>query len=199
MTHPPPQADSRHSASRPEPRRSLLAWWPLATGLALGAFSLATDDPQSVDGALLTLLIPTCAYALIALVGTPSLSWPLTGLVVLVLLGVEALGFSGPLVLVGVVVAAVLGGAASGRWRPPPVEMLWQPWAALVFLTSVVAGLLLDVTAAKVVIAVGLLAHGTWDIVLWRRRAVVARSLAEWCAALDLSLGLGVLALVALA
>ena len=91
----------------------------------------------------------------------------------------------------------MLGGALSGRWRPPPAEMGWQPWGALVFLTGVVTALALDVTAAKIVLAVGLLLHGAWDVAHWRRRAVVSRSLAEWCAALDISLGLGVLALVA--
>lgn len=178
------------------PPRSLLGWWPIVTGLAVGAFSIATDDASNVDGVLLTLLIPTCAYALIALVGRRSWTWPLTGLVVVVQLAGDALSGSGALILVGATAAVVVGGAVVGRWRPPPAEMRWQPWGAAVFLAAVTAALLLDVTAAKVVVAVGLLLHGTWDIVHWRRDAVVSRSLAEWCAALDLSLGIGVLTLV---
>lgn len=176
--------------------RSFLAWWPIATGLAVGVLSVATDDPSSIDGVLLTLLIPTCAYALIALGGNSSWTWPLTGLVVVTYLAGEALSLPGAVILLGITVAAVVGGTAAGRWRPPPAEMRWQPWGALVFLTGVVTAMLLDVTAAKVVLAGGLLLHGAWDIVHWRRRAVVSRSLAEWCAALDISLGVGVLALV---
>ena len=64
------KTDIHNPARRQGDHRSLLGWWPLITGLAVGAFSIATDDPDSVDGVLLTLLIPTCAYALIALVGT---------------------------------------------------------------------------------------------------------------------------------
>ncbi|NYG57848.1 hypothetical protein BJ980_000771 [Nocardioides daedukensis] len=176
--------------------RSFLAWWPIATGLVVGVFSIATDDPSSIDGVLLTLLIPTCAYALIALGGNSSWTWPLTGLVVVTYLAGEALSLPGAVILLGITVATVVGGTAAGRWRPPPAEMRWQPWGALVFLTGVITAMLLDVTAAKVVLAVGLLLHGAWDIVHWRRRAVVSRSLAEWCAALDISLGVGVLALV---
>lgn len=178
--------------------RPLLGWWPLVTGLAVGAFSIATDDPSSVDGVLLTLLIPTCAYALIALVGRRSWTWALTGLVVAVQLTGDVLSESGTIVLVCATAATVLGGAAVGRWRPPPDEMRWQPWGAAVFLAAVVSALLLDVTTAKVVVAVGLLLHGAWDVVHWRRDAVVSRSLAEWCAALDISLGIGILALVVL-
>jgi hypothetical protein len=176
--------------------RPLLGWWPLATGLVFGVFSVATDDPSSIDGILLTLLIPTCAYALVALAGRRSWSWALTGLVAITYLAGELLSLSGATALVGVTVAAVAGGAAFGRWRPPPAEMRWQPWGALVFLAGVTTALALDVTAAKIVIAVGLLLHGAWDIVHWRHGAVVSRSLAEWCAALDITLGVGVLALV---
>lgn len=180
-------------------RRSLLSWWPLVTGLALGAVSIATENPHSVDGPLLTLLIPVCAYALVALVGRRSWSWPLTGLLVVLLLAGEALSADGPVLLVGSALGIVGLGAVLGRWRPPPVTMRWQPWGALVFLVGIVAALLLDVTAAKVVVALGLLLHGVWDIAHWRRGEIVSRSLAEWCAALDLSLGAGVLVLVLVA
>jgi hypothetical protein len=195
--HPPTTTGVQTPARRPALRRPPLGWWPVVTGLAVGAFSIATDDPTSVDGVLLTLLIPTCAYALIALVGRRSWTWPLTGLVVAVQLTGDALSGSGTAILLGATAAVVLGGAAVGRWRPPPGEMRWQPWGAVVFLAAVTSALLLDVTAAKVVVAVGLLLHGTWDVVHWRRDVVVSRSLAEWCAALDISLGIGVLALVA--
>lgn len=190
------KTDIHNPARRQGDHRSLLGWWPLITGLAVGAFSIATDDPDSVDGVLLTLLIPTCAYALIALVGRRSWTWALTGLVVVVQLAGDALSGSGTTILLGATAVVVLGGATLGRWRPPPAEMRWQPWGAVVFLTAVVSALLLDVTTAKVVVAVGLLVHGAWDVVHWRRDVVVSRSLAEWCAALDISLGIGVLALV---
>jgi len=171
---------------------------PVALGFAVGVFSVVTDDPDGFDGVLLTLLIPTCAYALIAITGRSSWTWPLTGLVVAVYLAADALSLPGIAVLIAVTGAIVLGGALLGRWRPPPDELRWQPWGALFFLTGVVAALALDVTAAKIVLAVGLLLHGAWDIAHWRRRAVVSRSLAEWCAGLDITLGVGILGLVIL-
>ena len=82
--------DEQRTARLHPLRRPLLGWWPVVTGLALGVASIATEDPTSVDGALLTLLIPTCAYALIALSGRSSWSWPLTGLVAVVHLAGDA-------------------------------------------------------------------------------------------------------------
>ena len=180
-------------------RRSLLSWWPAATGLALGAVSVATDDPDTVDGALLVLLLATCAYAFIAFTGRPSWSWRLTALVVVVHLSGEVLSGAGAVTVV-VLTLGLLGlGVLRGRWRPPPAEMAWQSWGAATFISAVLLALWLDTTAAKAVVAVALLLHGAWDIVHWRRQAVVSRSLAEWCACLDITLGLGVLGLLALA
>ncbi|HVD79532.1 MAG TPA: hypothetical protein VNB87_03305 [Propionibacteriaceae bacterium] len=44
--------------------------------------------------------------------------------------------------------------------------------------------------------AVGLLAHTVWDVIHLRARAIVAPSLAEWCAVLDTLIAVGILVLV---
>ncbi|MEE3851081.1 hypothetical protein VZC37_12105 [Gordonia sp. LSe1-13] len=195
MSRPAPTEE--RNSERLRPHRSPLRWWPVATGLSLGVFSIVTDDPNTIDGILPVLVIATTCYALIAFTGRTSWSWPITGLFAVVYLAADAASAPAVVILVGVTVVAVGVGVASGRWRPPPPEMGWQPWGASVFHAAAIGALFLDVTVAKVVIAVGLLLHGAWDIAHWRRQAVVSRSLAEWCAALDISLGIGVLALVA--
>jgi hypothetical protein len=53
-----------------------------------------------------------------------------------------------------------------------------------------VAGLLLTASA--------LIAHGVWDVIHYRRDAVVPRSLAEFCVWLDVPLGVGALVLAML-
>lgn len=45
-----------------------------------------------------------------------------------------------------------------------------------------------------VLLAGGLLAHSAWDVVHLRARAVVSRSMAEWCCVPDATLGIGLLA-----
>jgi len=50
-----------------------------------------------------------------------------------------------------------------------------------------------------VLVACTLIAHGIWDVLHYRRNAVVQRSLAEFCVLLDVPLGVGVLVLAAVA
>jgi hypothetical protein len=45
-------------------------------------------------------------------------------------------------------------------------------------------------------VAAGLLAHTVWDVIHLRARAIVAPSLAEWCAVLDTLIAVGILVLV---
>jgi len=49
---------------------------------------------------------------------------------------------------------------------------------------------------ASTLVAVGLLAHTVWDVIHLRARAIVAPSLAEWCAVLDTLIAVGILVLV---
>jgi hypothetical protein len=46
-----------------------------------------------------------------------------------------------------------------------------------------------DPDARRLVVGLGLLGHAAWDVFHYRRDIVVVRSLAEWCAVLDLFLG----------
>jgi hypothetical protein len=41
-------------------------------------------------------------------------------------------------------------------------------------------------------VAIALIGHAALDVVVWRARKVVARSLAEFCAVLDLTLGVAI-------
>lgn len=58
------------------------------------------------------------------------------------------------------------------------------------------AALALAPTAGLVLVAVTLIAHAAWDTLHLRRRIVVASSLAEFCIALDVALGLTALGLL---
>lgn len=173
-------------------------WWPTATGVALAAFSLLTDDPSDFTGLLITLMIPTAGYAVIASTGRARWSWPVLGVLVVAYLAAETLAASGELALVVVALGGVVAGALVRRWGGPPREMRWQAVAALAFLASAGIAHVATPDLARVVLALFLLLHGAWDIHHWLRNVVVSRSLSEWCAALDITLGLGTLLLVAL-
>lgn len=54
----------------------------------------------------------------------------------------------------------------------------------------------LPTEVGRYLVAAGLLGHAAWDAVHWHADKIVARSFAEWCAVLDIALGLGILLLV---
>ncbi|MUN63460.1 hypothetical protein GMA12_09955 [Kocuria sediminis] len=177
--------------------RALARRWPTILGVAFAAFNLATDDPNSITAVLLVLVLATTAYVVIAALVRPGWSWPVLGVLVAAVVTARLVS-SGPVLelaaMTAVAVGAVAVGAARGAFsRPGPWR--WQPFAAVGFMALGLGALWLAPEAGRVLIAAGLIGHGVWDVVHWRRHAVVSRSLAEWCAALDLALGVGMLVL----
>ena len=74
--------------------------------------------------------------------------------------------------------------AAMGR-SAPPARVGLEALGAVLF--SVAAGY--GALRRPILLAVGWLAHAAWDLVHYRRDAVVNRSLALWCLGLDVFLG----------
>lgn len=172
--------------------------WPAALGLVLGVSQLATDDPHSISSVLLPLLLPVTGYVVIAALVRPRWSWTVIGLIVAVLLASRLLS-AGPAVeltgLVAIIVAAVVVGFVRGTWARCDLYR-WQPYAAVRFVAICLGALWLSPDAGRVLLAAGLIGHALWDLVHWRRHEVVSRSLSEWCAALDFTLGVGVFVLL---
>jgi hypothetical protein len=169
--------------------------WPLVAGVVLGAFQIALDDPHDVSGVLMVLLLATTGYVVVAALVRPAWSWPVVGALTVLVVGSRLAGAPPTVVLVGLLLlcaTAVVVGAVQGTWSRHDLYR-WQPWSAAAFLGVSFAALAFDPDLGRVVVAVGLIGHTVWDVVHWRRREVVSRSLAEWCAGLDLTLGVGVL------
>lgn len=200
MTHRSASATLSSAASTsPVPRlvRTLARRWPAFLGVAFAAFNLATDDPTSVSGALLVLVLATTGYVVIAVLVRPRWSWPVLGALVALVM-VTRLTSAGPVIelagMVAIIATAIVVGFLRGIWTRTDLYR-WQPYAAVGFIALGLGALWLSPEAGRVLIAAGLIGHTVWDVVHWRRHEVVSRSLAEWCAALDLTLGLGVLVL----
>ena len=72
----------------------------------------------------------------------------------------------------------------------------WQAPALVVFSLTGVLGLAADPQIGAYLIAAGLIGHTVWDVVhLWLDR-MVGRAYAQWCAVLDLVLGVSIFFLV---
>lgn len=90
----------------------------------------------------------------------------------------------------GLVVAALIylaWGVVRGSYRNRRV--LWLEAAGfLVFGVGTLLALTLDDASARVVLAIGWIAHATWDVYHYRRDIVVARWWAEQCAVVDIAI-----------
>jgi len=77
---------------------------------------------------------------------------------------------------------------------------LWLPAlqapATLIFGTLAFIAIAAGSQLGSTLGAVGLLAHTVWDVIHLRARAIVAPSLAQWCAVLDTLIAVGILVLV---
>lgn len=179
--------------------RTVVRRWPLLLGVAFAVFNLVTDDNSNALGALMVLLVATTAYVVIAALDKPSWSWSVLGVLVVVVVALRLLSDNVALemgVFALVIVGSIIAGLIRGLWKRSGAYR-WQPFAAVGFLAVGLIALWLDPVGGRVLVGVGLTGHAIWDVVHWRRHAVVSRSLAEWCAALDLTLGAGILLMLA--
>jgi hypothetical protein len=172
--------------------RALAHRWPTSLGLGLAALQLA-DMADGTEFAFI-LLFAAIGYLGIAVINRPRATW---GVLVLMLAAVAALRVLGVNEWTTSIAAAVAFGTVGligGQLRRPGLYSL-QVVAVLVFGTLAVVAVAVSPQVGSYLVAVGLIAHAGWDAVHWWADKVVARSLAEWCAVLDLTLGVGILVL----
>lgn len=161
-----------------------------AAGLAT-AFWFGASDPSRMAQ---VLTAAGFVYLGAAALGRRAAAWPLFGVTfVLIGIGVAAPGFDPFWAMLCLVTALTAYGLVRGRLRPSwGIPM--QAGAMVLVVAVAVAVALLGQPWAGVLVGTGLLAHAAWDVHHHRTRRVVAASLAEFCAALDASLALAIIA-----
>lgn len=164
--------------------------WPAVLGLAAAVAALASGGDR--DGVAITLGVAALCYLAAAALRRRWVAWAAiptgTGVVVVS----EVAGVPWWIGLGAVAVALVGTGLVLGASRPA----LTAQALALVGFGGLAVGTLYLAPRLGLVLAGLLLAgHAVWDLVHLRHRVVVPRSLAEFCMALDVPLGLGAVAL----
>lgn len=171
---------------------STFHWWPTALGVV---FALAQGF--GVGGGFASIVI-VCAviYLFAAVTARPGFAWvgfaisiPLVGLAFVLKSEWPSLAAIGGL---GVVLVVV--GLFRGTWRTAINR--WQLLAAGVFGVIAVVAVLAPAPITGILIAVGLIGHGIWDLVHHARNQVVSRRYSEFCAALDFALAIIVVVLL---
>ena len=173
--------------------------WPTLLGvllLVLTVFDLKLD--QGFVSFLAALVIfMALIYLGAAVLGQRSSAWLVfgVGLVLITILRQMDMNLTSIVVFLAAALVFLVVGAVTGRWRTAsslPLETVGM----LVFSAIALIALNLDLNLAGYLLAAGLLGHAIWDGVhLWQNR-VVARSYAEFCAVLDVLLGVTILVIL---
>jgi signal transduction histidine kinase len=166
--------------------------WPTWCGLA--AMTVSVLDMDDGRGQGLIVFLAALIYLAAAVVGRPGVVWPLFGVSVVAVTLLRLLDVHLWTALVAGAVAIAIVGLAGGVLRGPRLSAAQVP-AMLVFGGAVIVALSLDPVLGGYLVAAALVGHAVLDVIVWRAREVVTRSLAEFCAVLDLTLGIAIIVL----
>ena len=183
---------SQSTASPASTQANSALWrrWPTAVGL-LGAAFVAVVSPDR-DAVVVALLVALGCYLAAAALGVRWVAWaaiPVGGALVVAgaLIGIDPWFVLGGASVVLVVLGLVL--------RVSRTALAAQSVALVAYGGVAVAALALGPVAGAVLASLALAAHAIWDVIHYRRNAVVPRSLAEACMFFDVPLGVAIIVL----
>ena len=172
--------------------------WPTALGLAVAATSVyelvGGTAAEGVEQALI-IAIPVLVYITAAVLDRPRSAWPVTIGAVALVFGMSAFDIEPVLGLTAASGVVLIVGIVQRLWRGAAMPDTRQLVGALGFGTAAVLALYVAPALGGFLVGIGLVGHATWDVYHHRRDIVVVRSLAEFCAVLDLLVGIAVIVL----
>jgi hypothetical protein len=172
--------------------------WPAALGLAVAAASVyelvGGDLAAGIEQALI-IAIPVLVYLTAAVLDRPRSAWPVAIGATALVFGMSAFDIEPVLGLAVVSGAVLVVGIVRRLRRGAGMPDTRQLVGALGFGTAAVLALYVAPTLGGFLVGLGLVGHAAWDVYHHRRDIVVVRSLAEFCAVLDLLVGTAVIVL----
>ena len=182
------------STATPVPtRRSSPIWrhWPAVIGLLGAAFAaIAGANRETV---VISLLVALLCYLAAAALGVKWVAWAAIPVASALVVAGALIGIEPWFVLGGVAIALVIVGLVA---RASRTALAAQSLALVAYGGIALIGLALSPAVGAVLASLTLMAHAVWDVIHYRRNAVVSRSLAEACIAFDVLLGLAAIVLV---
>ncbi|MGW4962389.1 hypothetical protein ACWEPL_34645 [Nonomuraea sp. NPDC004186] len=178
-----------------EPPRALPAVarrWPTLLGLGFAVLTLL--DFEDGRGLGFVVFLAALIYLGTAVLGKPGTVWALFVISTVAWVVLDQLGIDGWPALIGGAVSLIVLGLVGGLLRQPLLTAAQVP-AMLVCGGAALLALTLSPQAGGFLVAGALIAHGVQDLLVWRAKQVVARSMAEFCMVLDLLLGVGIVVL----
>ncbi len=164
--------------------------WPTAVGL-LGAVFVAVVSPDR-DTVVIALLVAVGCYLAAAALSARWVAWAAIPVGSALVVAGALIGIDPWLVLGGTSVVLVVLGLMLGASR---TALAAQSVALVAYGGVAAAALALGPTAGAILASLALIAHAIWDVIHYRRNAVVPRSLAEACMFFDVPLGVTIIVL----
>jgi hypothetical protein len=169
----------------------ILRRWPAAVGL-LGAAVAAIASPDR-ETVIIGLLVALACYLGAAAFGVRWVAWAAIPIASALVVAAALVGIAPWFVFGGVSAVLVIVGLVLGASR---TALAAQALALVGYGGAGLLALALGPVAGAVLASLVLMAHAVWDVIHYRRNAVVPRSLAEACIFFDVPLGLAVIVLV---
>ena len=185
---------SPQMTAAPRPNRTssaILRHWPIAVGL-LGAAFAAIGSPNR-ETVVVSLLVALVCYLAAAALGVRWVAWVAIPVASALVVAGALIGIEPWFVLGGVAVVLVMVGLVA---RGSRTALAAQSLALVAYGGIALIGLALSPSVGAVLASLTLMAHAVWDVIHYRRNAVVSRSLAEACMVFDVLLGLAAMVLV---
>ena len=186
---------SRHTATAPRARAisAIQRSWPAAVGLLGAAFvSIVSPDRETV---VVTVLVAVGCYLAAAALGVRWVAWAAIPIGSALAVGGGLMGIDPWFVLGGASIVLAIIGLLRPALR---TAVAAQSVAVVAYGGFALTALALGPTTGAVLASLALMAHAIWDVIHFRRDAVVPRSLAKACLFLDIPLGVAVLVLALL-
>jgi hypothetical protein len=174
-----------------QPRSLVPRRWPTLAGLGFAAL-IAFDLTSGVDLAPV-LAASAAVYLGAAALRRPAAAWPLFFATAAVITVARLLDdrFEPTWVILAGGAALLVYGLLRGAGRPG-YGLPLQTVALLGFGAAAGAALMINPELGAALVAAGLLGHAAWDAWHHRTNRVVARSMAEFCLALDAALAVAI-------
>jgi hypothetical protein len=169
----------------------LMHRWPTALGIAVAALA-AFDLQDGLEFAALIVLM-ALVYLGAAALGRRWSAWAvlLAGLLLAFFIPSTSEVVPSVILLVAALVFLALGVARGQLGKPAGLPL--QTAGVLAFGSIALVALYVDQNLGGTLVAIALIGHATWDAYHFLRNRVVSRSYAEFCAVLDLLLGVAIL------
>lgn len=168
--------------------------WPTLLALAMTLATLGGGESDELVRSLAAvLLLLPFSYVIVTLLKKPRATWPVVLISLAVFVALRASGIIEMWVLLACTSVILLMWGASRHRLQAGDPFRLQALAMLAFAVFAFAGLFLDVSIARYIVAAGWFAHGVWDFIHLRKKQIVAPSFAEWCGVIDIAIAIQLL------